>query len=65
MYLLATLIVSVLVYAVLWAFKLPCHALLQKPAFAAIIYVELYGSRLSRYRGEQKVFGTLESERFH
>ena len=60
--LLATLIISVLVYAALWVFKLPYDALFQKPAFAAIIYVELYGSRISRYYGEQKVFGHLQSE---
>jgi hypothetical protein len=60
--LLATLIISVLFYAVLWIFRSQYDALFQKPAFAAIIYVELYGSRISRHCGEQKVFGQLQSE---
>ena len=60
--LLTTLIISVLLYAALWLFNLPNNALFQKPAFAAIIYVELYGSSLSRYHGEQKVFMSLQSQ---
>ncbi len=60
--LLSTLIIAVLVYAVLWFFKVPYNTVMQKPAFIAIIYVELYGSSLSRYYGEHPVFATLKSE---
>jgi hypothetical protein len=65
MILLTTLIVSVLLYAVFWFFKLPNHPLMQKPAFAAIIYVELYGSSLSRYYGEHAVFRLIRSGQLH
>jgi hypothetical protein len=61
--LLATIILSVLFYAALWIFKLPHDGLFQKPAFAAIIYVELQGSSLSRHYGEMKVFRALQSQR--
>jgi hypothetical protein len=63
--LIFTLVVAVLVYAVLWFIKVPYNTVMQKPAFLAIIYVELYGSSLSRYYGEQPVFGTLKSEQLH
>lgn len=63
--LLATLILSVVLYAFLWFFKFPNHALSQKPAFFAIIYVELYGSHLSRFYGEQHVMHVTQSEQLH
>lgn len=63
--LLTTLFSSVLLYAGLWFVKHPSNALLQKPAFAAIIFVELYGSALSRYHGEIKVFNALHSVHHH
>jgi hypothetical protein len=54
--LLATLVFCVIFYAILWLFGYPNQAWFQKPALAAIIYIELYGSTLSRYYGEQSVF---------
>jgi hypothetical protein len=60
--LLFTLITSVLLYAALWFTGAPNDALFQKPAFAAIIFVEFYGSRVSRHMGEEKVFHLLRSE---
>jgi hypothetical protein len=51
-----------LFYASLWLLKLPHHALFQKPAFAAIIYVELHASSLSRFQGERKVSLSLHSQ---
>ena len=63
--LLSALIASVLFYAFLWIVKLPYHALFQKPAFAAIIYVELHGSSISRFQGEHKVTLSLQSQPLH
>jgi len=63
--LLTILISSVLFYALLWFFELPYHPLFQKPAFAAIIYVELRGSTLSRFLGERKVRLSLQSQQLH
>lgn len=60
--LLFSLIASVLFYAIVWFMGGGNDALFQKPAFAAIIYVELYGSRVSRHSGEQRVFRLLRPE---
>ena len=49
-FILLTLLFPVLVYAIAWILDNPWHPLLQKPAFAAMIFVELYGSRISRNR---------------
>lgn len=57
--LLSVLACCVLFYALLWFFRIPYHPLFQKPAFAAIIYVELHGSSLSRFRGEREVSRAL------
>jgi hypothetical protein len=63
--LLSTLILAVVLYAILWFFKFPNHALFQKPAFVAIIYVELYGSHLSRFLGEYHLTDATQSEHQH
>ncbi len=61
--LLVSLLIPVLLYAFLWFFSYPAHPLFQKPAFLAMIGVELYGSRLSHAHGEYPVFHWQRSER--
>jgi hypothetical protein len=58
-----TLLISVISYAILWFFNLSNQAFLQKPALAAIIYVEMYGSTVSRYFGERNIIGPSPCER--
>ena len=54
--LLFIVMVPVLLYAGMWLTGNPAHALYQKPAFAAIIIVELYVTGKSRKQGESAVF---------
>jgi hypothetical protein len=61
--LLSVLLLTVLFYAFMWFLDLPYHPFFQKPAFAAIIYVELHGSSFSRFQGERKASLSLQSER--